>query len=386
MAVKRKIYDRSFKLEAVLLSYKKGNIADIVKQLGITVSLLTRWRREYQEFGTGSFPGINKLKIPAGQEEIYTLEKQLKDSELNFEILKKGTKCLLAGKITTYEFIQKNEKMYTVIRMCSVLGISERSYRRWKRHPVTEAKKRKELIKEKISYLFFKSKKRFGPVRIAAEMHKHGLPISSKLTAYYMKQLGLRKKIKRMYKITTDSKHNLYTAPNILNQQFTVSSPSAVWVSDITYIALNKRFLYLTVIMDLFDRKIIGWNLSSRLTAAETSLLAWEMAVSRRIISSRLLFHSDRGVQYACKAFTSKLNSYECVTRSMSRKGNSYDNAVSESFFSSIKRELIYPGKLLTKVQMKAEIYEYIENWYNKKRRHSALDYKTIEEFNSMNG
>lgn len=124
--------------------------------------------------------------------------------------------------------------------------------------------------------------------------------------------------------------------------------------------------------MDLHDRKIIGWNLSSKLTTHKTILPAWEMAVKNRKISNELIFHSDRGVQYANKAFTDKINSYKCITRSMSRKGNHIDNAVSESFFNTLKRESIYRSKLLLTKEMKIEIFEFIENWYNKKRRHST--------------
>jgi transposase InsO family protein len=137
--------------------------------------------------------------------------------------------------------------------------------------------------------------------------------------------------------------------------------------------------------MDLYDRKIISWSLGSRLSTIRTTLPAWEMAITNRKVSNGLIFHSDRGVQYANRAFRNKLDSYKCI-RSMSRKGDHLDNAVSESFFSSLKRELLDQGSnLLTRKQMKAEIFEFIENWYNKKRIHSTLNNKTIEQFNTIN-
>lgn len=195
--------------------------------------------------------------------------------------------------------------------------------------------------------------------------------------------MGLRPKARRKFKITTDSKHNLYTSPNILNQKFKVSKPSVAWVSDITYIQTNKGFLYLTIIMDLYDRKIIGFSLSSTMSAQNTSIAAWEKAVESRGVKEGLVFHSDRGVQYACKVFTKMLDSYKCVIRSMSRKENSLDNAPAESFFNTLKRELIYCNKLLSRKEIKVSVIDYIENYYNKKRIHSSLNYMTIEEFNS---
>lgn len=199
-----------------------------------------------------------------------------------------------------------------------------------------------------------------------------------------MKQLGLYSKLSKKFKVTTNSKHNHFVVPNILKREFTVKEPSKAWVSDITYIQTKDGFLYLTIILDLFDRKIIGWSLSNGLSTKQTTLTAWKMALKNRKITNELIFHSDRGIQYANKSFTNMLDSFKTVTRSMSRKGDCWDNAVAESFFKSLKTELIYGNKLITKEQMELEIFEYIEIWYNKKRRHSALNYKTIEEFNKL--
>lgn len=141
--------------------------------------------------------------------------------------------------------------------------------------------------------------------------------------------------------------------------------------------------MYLRTIIDLYDRKIIGWSLSNGMKTEETTLSAWKMAMRNRKLEKGLIFHSDRGVQYANNKFANTIESYQ-VIRSMSRRGNCWDNAVAESFFKSLKTELIYGNKLITKDQMKLEVFEHIEIWYNKKRRHSALNYKTIEEFNNQ--
>ena len=154
---------------------------------------------------------------------------------------------------------------------------------------------------------------------------------------------------------------------NVLNRNFIADKSSKAWVSDITYIHTKEGFLYLTTIIDLYDRKIIGWSLSKGMSTEETSLAAWKMAVKNRKIVDGLIFHSDRGVQYASKKFANTVEFYG-VTRSMSRRGNCWDNAVAESFFKSLKTELIYGNKLITKEKMELEIFEYIEVWYNKKK------------------
>ena len=168
-----------------------------------------------------------------------------------------------------------------------------------------------------------------------------------------------------------------------LDRNFQVHSHSQVWASDITYLQTTKGFLYLTIIIDLYDRKIIGWNLGSSLAGKNTTLPALKMAAANRTAAEGLIFHSDRGVQYANRAFSKELASYRFI-KSMSRKGCSCDNAVSESFFSSMKRELIDPrNNLFTRRKMRQEIYEFIENWYNTKRIHTSLNNKTIEQFNN---
>ena len=180
----------------------------------------------------------------------------------------------------------------------------------------------------------------------------------------------MKSKLSRKFKVTTHSKHNYLIVENVLERNFLVTEPSKVWVSDITYIQTKEGFLYLTTIIDLYDRKIIGWSLSNGMSTEKTSFAAWKMAVRNRKFGKELIFHSDRGVQYANKKFAETVESYG-VIRSMSRRGNCWDNAVAESFFKSLKMEL--------------EIFEYIEIWYNKKRRHSTLNYKTIQEFNNQN-
>ena len=282
-----------------------------------------------------------------------------------------------------FDFIKNHEKIFPIEKMCKVLKVSQSGYYRYKKNIISNRAQKMNVLKEKITTIYFESKQRYGSPRLTIELNALGYNISRITIAKYMKQLGLYSKLSKKFKVTTDSKHNYLVVENVLNRQFLVNQPSKAWVSDITYIHTKEGFLYLTTIMDLYDRKIIGWSLSDGMSTNETTLASWKMAIKNRNVQTGLIFHSDRGVQYANNKFVNVLESYK-TTRSMSRKGNCWDNAVAESFFKSLKTELIYGNKLVTKDQMKLLIFEYIEIWYNQKRRHSALDYMTITEFNNQ--
>jgi len=194
-----------------------------------------------------------------------------------------------------------------------------------------------------------------------------------------MKELGLVARRKKQFKATTDSKHKFRIVPNVLNRNFKAQRKGQIWVSDITYIRTFTGWLYLTVILDLFDRKVVGWSMSRSLETKQTILPAWHMATTNRPITAELIFHSDRGVQYACDAFANLLDSNPLITRSMSRKGDCWDNAVAESFFKSLKAEAVYEKSYSTQKEAELVIFEYIEGFYNRNRRHSALGNLTIE-------
>lgn len=280
-----------------------------------------------------------------------------------------------------YRFIKNHEKVFPIEKMCRVLDIRPRSYYHWKSRRVSDRAQRAFFMKEKIKTIYFDKKQRYGSPRIAKELQNTGNALSRITVAKYMRELGLRSKLGRKFRVTTDSRHSHMIVQNVLDRKFTVSQASKVWVSDITYIRTKEGFLYLTVILDLYDRKCIGWSISNGMGAQETSLAAWKMAIKNRGMAKGLIFHSDRGVQYACEKFANTLDSYKTILRSMSRKGNCWDNSVAESFFKTLKTEQVYGNKLLTKEQMKRELFEYIEIWYNKERRHSAIENNTIDEF-----
>ena len=195
-----------------------------------------------------------------------------------------------------------------------------------------------------------------------------------------MKELGIAPKRKRRSKLTTDSKHNLPVSENLLQRDFVARQPNHVWVSDITYIDTREGWLYLAVFIDLYSRKVIGWSMSERMTA-DLVVNAYEMGTQRRRIVAPSVVHSDRGSQYASELFRKTLLRCKKVKQSMSRKGNCWDNAVSESFFGALKSECIYRTVFNTRKEAEMAIFDYIETFYNKVRLHSTLGYVSPAEF-----
>jgi putative transposase len=197
-----------------------------------------------------------------------------------------------------------------------------------------------------------------------------------------MRDAGIKSCIGRKHRVcTTNSNHGFHIADNLLNRNFRADRIAKAWVSDITYVRTAEGWTYLTTVLDIADRMIIGWSLSQTMTAADTSVAAWRMAVANRPITESMIFHSDRGVQYACNEFTDLIKAYPMVKRSMSRKGNCWDNAVAESFFKTLKSECTDRHRFSTRKEADMVIFEFIETWYNTKRRHSTLNYMTPIEF-----
>lgn len=266
-----------------------------------------------------------------------------------------------------------------------MLAISSSSYYQWLNGKSSKRWNENVVLVSEIREIFEDSYSSYGSPRITAELKSKGFNVSKPRVARLMKANELVARRPKKFKVTTDSNHNYPTAPNLLDRQFNVGRSNQVWVSDITYVRTHQGCLYLTVIIDLFDRKVIGWAMSSDLTAKNTSIATFRMALRNTGLSkdNNLMFHSDRGVQYACTAFTNILNHYK-IKRSMSRKGNCWDNAVAESFFKTLITEWVWKHSYSNRKMAELSIFQWIETWYNRKRRHSHLDYKTIEEFDNL--
>ena len=270
---------------------------------------------------------------------------------------------------------------YSLKRMCQVFGINRSGYYKWKVSGDSKRSLENKKILEEIKNIYYDSRCLYGSPRIHAILKRRGIFCSCRRTAKLMKLNGLMSKIRKVYKVTTNSKHSYFVSPNLLGQEFKVTSPDKVWVSDITYIPTGTGWLYLTTIIDLFNREVIGHWKSKSLKTSDTVVMAFREACLRRKPQAGLLFHSDRGSQYASHEFRSLLGKYN-IRQSMSGKGNCYDNAVAESFFKTLKSELIYKeSKYKTFEEAKRSIFEYIECYYNAKRSHSSIDYYTPREW-----
>lgn len=266
--------------------------------------------------------------------------------------------------------------------MCKMFKLSKSSYYNWLGREPSKRWLEDQTISSAVRVIFKDSFESYGAPRIKEELSKRGYRVSRPRVARIMRANNLFARRKRRFRITTDSGHNYPLARNILDRNFTVFRKNQVWVSDITYIETKQGWMYLTVIIDLFHRKVVGWSIGETLNTGDTIIPAWNMAVKSNNITKELIFHSDRGSQYAGQRFTDILKSYGgSVKQSMSRKGNCWDNAVAESFFKSLKVEWVYKHNYSLRSEAELSVFQWIETWYNRRRMHSTLGYKTIEEF-----
>lgn len=275
---------------------------------------------------------------------------------------------------------------FAVEKMCRVFGVSRSSYYDWLHRSSSRRALENELLKAAIKELHRQTKQRLGSPKLTVELRERGMSVSRPRVARLMRQMGIRSIISRRFRVvTTDSKHGHIPSENLLERDFTAVGPGQKWVSDITYVRTKQGWLYLTVIMDLYDRKVVGWSMSPTMEAEKTVVAAFGMAIKTRPVNPReLIFHSDRGIQYACDRFRGLLKANH-IRQSMSRKGNCWDNAVAENFFKIIKSELVYHLPEPDLGQARAEIFEFIEIWYNRQRKHSHLNYMTPEQFGKEN-
>lgn len=263
--------------------------------------------------------------------------------------------------------------------MCNVLDVSRSRYYAWRKNPLSKRANVDAFLTERIQEVFIEGRENYGTRSIQNRLAQRGVGISRKRIARLMEIAGLRCKIKRKFKVTTDSNHKLYIAPNLLRRQFHVTSPNRVWAGDITYIPTRNGWLYLATVMDLYSRKIVGWSMNTSMTASLVND-ALTMAIWSRKPGKGLIWHSDRGSQYCAKSHRTILKDHKII-QSMSRKGDCWDNATSESFFSTIKREMPQMGNFVDQTQAATTIFEYIEVFYNRIRAHSTIGYLSPVEF-----
>ena len=279
-----------------------------------------------------------------------------------------------------FAWIDTQCRHYPLSALCEVLDVSINGYRAWKRGGTPERQRLSDVqLLTLIRTIHAQYKGAYGSPRITEEVRSRGFPASKARVERLMSANGIRARHKRRYRVTTDSRHKLPVAPIVLNRNFTPAEPNQVFSSDITYIWTDEGWLYLAVTLDLFNREVVGWSVKPRMTA-DLVTDALTMAWFRRRPSPGALHHSDRGSQYASHEFQRKLASYG-MRCSMSRKGNCWDNAPTESFFNSLKNERVHGTRYRTHREAVADLFEYIEVFYNRSRRHSSLRFMSPTQF-----
>lgn len=281
-----------------------------------------------------------------------------------------------------YRAIRDNAGRFAVSLMCSALEVSNSGYYAWRDRPESARAQANRRLLGRIRDAHRRSRCTYGSPRITHELRAEGQCVGENRVARLMQAAQIRAKSARKWRATTQSSHRLPVAENTLDRGFSVSQPNRVWAGDISYVWTAQGWLYLAVVLDLYSRAVIGWSMGERLTA-DLATQALTMALWRRKPARGLLHHSDRGIQYAAGDYQRLLADHG-IACSMSRKGNCWDNAVVESFFHTLKVELVHHRRYLTRDEARQDIFEWIEVFYNRQRRHSTLGYRSPAEFEMM--
>ena len=280
----------------------------------------------------------------------------------------------------TYAFIRAHAAQFPVRRMCDELGVSVSGYYDAQDRPVSATARRRRELGDKIRVIHATRRGRYGSPRVHAELSDQGEACCVNTVAEVMKSLGIRAISHRKFRVgTTDSNHEFPVADNVLNRDFAATKPNEVWLADMSYIPTGEGFLYLSIVEDLFSRRVVGWSMTESMES-RCVVDALGMALAARCPEAGLLAHSDRGSQYAGDHYQRELAKHG-IRCSMSRRGNCWDNAPMESFFASLKKELVHHEKYATRAEARSSLFEYIEVFYNRERRHSALGYVTPAQF-----
>jgi putative transposase len=278
-----------------------------------------------------------------------------------------------------YDFVEAHRVRWPVRLMCRVLRVSPGGYYDWRGRPQSIRAARHDALVVSIKAIHDEVKARYGSPRIHAELVARGEPCCVNTVARLMRQEGIPAKTKRKFRVTTDSNHDRPVAENVLDRQFEPEAPNQAWTADITYVATGEGWLYLAAVEDLYSRRIVGWSMGSRIDS-RLVVDAMEMALAGRRPGGGLVAHSDRGSQYASEHYQGVLARHGIVC-SMSRRANCWDNAPMESFFASLKKELTRGEIFATREEARASLFEYIEVFFNRIRRHSSLGYKSPAEY-----
>lgn len=295
---------------------------------------------------------------------------------------KKSNGILRQRNPVKYAWIKEHRAAFNTHLMCKLLGVSRSAFYDFLHSKPSKRVQKNKALAFQIQRLFKESRATYGTRRIQVALLKQGELVSRRRIGKLMKQKQLACKTRKRFKVTTHSKHGLPVAPNLLERKYNVQAPNCYWVGDISYVLTQEGWLYLAVVIDLYSRQIVGWSMKEHMkTCLVNEVLL--MAIWKRKLSSGLVWHTDQGSQYASESHRQLLQQHHII-QSMSRKGNCWDNAVSESFFHTLKTELIHHYSFKTREEAKQSIFEYIEVFYNRQRFHSANDYYSPVEFEKL--
>ncbi|WP_370468058.1 MULTISPECIES: IS3 family transposase [Pseudomonadota] len=375
---KQRRFTKEFEDEAVRLVATSGRTQrEVAEDLGVGLSTLVRWigrRRDRLTEMPGETPQADlaaELKRLRRENEILRQER---------DILKRATGFFRpGGKSMRFALVDQAKKDFPVHRLCQVLGVSQSGYFAWKDRPASRRQRDDMVMLAHVRSAFALSNGTYGSPRMTRELQDDGFAIGRRRTARLMRENGLRGRQKRRFKRTTDSEHSWPIAPNIIDQDFTATAPNQKWGVDISYVWTREGWLYLAVVLDLFSRRVVGWAVGDRLHR-DLALAALRKALVMRRPPEGLIHHSDRGSQYCSVDYQAELHRHG-IRISMSGKGNCYDNAMVETFFKTIKSELVWRTVFYTRDQAAQAIARYIDGFYNPVRRHSALDYISPAQF-----
>ncbi|EBD1322802.1 IS3 family transposase [Salmonella enterica] len=374
----RKQHTPEFRQEALKLAERIG-VAAAARELNLYESQLYNWRSKQQ----------NQLSSSEREQEmsaeIARLKRQLAERDEELAILQKGRDILREAPEMKYVFIEKHQAEFNIKAMCRVLQIARSGWYVWhqRRHQINQRQRFRLVCDNVVREAFSDAKQRYGAPRLTDELRAQGYQFNVKTVAASLRRQGLRAKASRRFRPVSYRKHDLPVSENLLKQDFYASGPNQKWVGDITYLRTGEGWLYLAVVIDLWSRSVIGWSMSSRMTA-QLACDALQMALWRRKCPENVIVHTDRGGQYCSTDYQSLLKRHN-LRGSMSARGCCYDNACAESFFHTLRVECIHGEDFVSREIMRTAVFNYIECDYNRWRRHSACGGLSPEQFENQN-
>ncbi|MGH2668005.1 MAG: IS3 family transposase [bacterium] len=370
----RRKFTDEFKAGAVALVLDQGkSVAQVARDLDLTASALTDWVARARADRTGGKTGLTTEE----RAELSRLRKENRELKLERELLKKLGGLLREGERVKFAFVDGEKANFKPGWMCRRLGVSPSGYYAWRRRPESHHAREDRRLAVLVREAHEVGRRYYGSPRVHAELAANDEHVSRKRVARLMQQEGLKARVRRRYKNTTDSDHDQPIAPNLLGRQFEAAEPNQRWVCDTTELLVGAGKLYLAVVLDLFSRFVVGWALSA-VNDRHLTMKALDQALRRRCPDAGLLHHSDQGSPYASDDYR-KILTRRGITCSMSRRGNCLDNAAMESWFSTLKSER--GEQYDSPTETKDQLFDYIEVFYNQQRRHSTLGYLSPAEF-----